>query len=113
MKRRSHRIYDIAKRLLDVACSALLMLLLGPLLAVLAIAVRLQLGSPVFFTQERPGLKGRPFTLYKFRTMGVPDPGLSAAAAVGTDDARLTRFGRILRASVARRAPGTPQRAQR
>ena len=84
------------KRLLDFTASLLLMVLLAPVFALLGIAVALDVGRPIFFRQERPGLHARPFTLVKFRTMrgagrGEPD--------TGTDEARLTPFGRWLRAT--------------
>lgn len=67
-----------------------------PLLAALALIVRLQLGSPVLFTQRRPGLRGRPFMLVKFRTMiDARDSGRLDTP----DSERLTRFGRLLRAT--------------
>jgi lipopolysaccharide/colanic/teichoic acid biosynthesis glycosyltransferase len=67
-----------------------------PLLAGLALIVRLQLGSPVLFTQRRPGLHGRPFMLVKFRTMTeVGDSGQLEMP----DSERLTRFGHVLRAT--------------
>ncbi|MFB3902794.1 MAG: sugar transferase [Acidobacteriota bacterium] len=84
------------KRAIDVALSASSLVLLSPLLAVLAILVRLLLGSPVLFRQERPGLNGRAFTLYKFRTM------LESRDSEGRylpDGDRLTRFGRFLRST--------------
>ena len=84
------------KRLLDVAGSLLLLVLLSPVMLVIAIRVRLDLGSPVLFRQVRPGYHGRPFTLYKFRTMGGATTG---EAAVQTDDERLTGFGRWLRST--------------
>jgi len=59
----------LIKRLLDVLVSALLLVLLSPLMALVAILVRLRMGSPVFFLQRRPGLHGEPFVIYKFRTM--------------------------------------------
>lgn len=84
------------KRSFDLLAGAALIVLLSPVLAAIAIAVRLKLGAPVLFTQVRPGLHGRPFTIYKFRTMldardqhGQPLP----------DEVRLTRFGRLLRSS--------------
>jgi sugar transferase EpsL len=86
----------ITKRVFDLVVAATALLLLSPVLAVVAIAVRFALGSPVLFRQERPGLDGRPFTLVKFRTMR------DATDAHGNqlDDAqRLTRFGRLLRAT--------------
>ena len=84
----------MAKRLFDIVVAATALLVLSPLLLLVALAVRLDLGSPVLFRQQRPGLRGRPFELVKFRTMRDD-------AAVGTDikgDARrLTRFGAFLR----------------
>ncbi|HKU60778.1 MAG TPA: sugar transferase [Gemmatimonadales bacterium] len=79
------------KRLLDLALAAAGLLLLSPVLLVLAVAVRLALGSPVLFRQARPGLHGRPFTLYKFRSL-LDDP-----TGARSDRERLTRFGAILR----------------
>ena len=84
------------KRLLDVLVAGAALLLLSPLIAAVALLVRLKLGSPVLFKQERPGLRGEPFTLVKFRTM------LDARDADGKprpDEERLTRFGRWLRSS--------------
>lgn len=76
------------KALLDKVVASMLLALAAPLLGVLAIAIRLKLGSPVFFRQSRPGLHGRPFELLKFRTM---------RQIGGSDDERLTRTGRFLR----------------
>jgi lipopolysaccharide/colanic/teichoic acid biosynthesis glycosyltransferase len=86
----------MAKRLSDILVSTLVSLLLSPLLGVLALLVRLKLGSPVLFRQQRPGLHGRPFTLVKFRTMNDKrdDQG-----NLLPDAERLTRFGQFLRAS--------------
>jgi sugar transferase EpsL len=84
------------KRAFDVTVATALLLILLPALAVIAALVRRNLGSPVLFTQVRPGLHGRPFTIYKFRTMG------NAAGPDGRllpDEERLTRFGRFLRSS--------------
>lgn len=84
------------KRLFDVSVALVGLALLWPLLLGVALIVRLTLGSPVFFVQERPGLNGRPFRLCKFRTMH---------AATGSDGrplpdaARLTRLGGFLRAT--------------
>lgn len=84
------------KRALDIILALLSFILFAPLLIGTAIAVRIGLGSPVLFFQERPGLHGRPFRMVKFRTMrdaldkhGNPLP----------DDQRLTRLGRILRST--------------
>jgi lipopolysaccharide/colanic/teichoic acid biosynthesis glycosyltransferase len=94
--KRSHRAYDVVKRLLDIVASAALLVMLSPLLLVIALLVRINLGSPVLFTQHRPGKNGRIFALYKFRTM-KPSPGAASVEAVASDAERLTRFGRILR----------------
>jgi lipopolysaccharide/colanic/teichoic acid biosynthesis glycosyltransferase len=85
------------KRALDLAVSALALLILAPVLAAAALAVLVSLGRPVLFRQVRPGLGGRPFVLYKFRTLRPP----AAPGAEVTDNSpdRETRTGRILRRS--------------
>jgi lipopolysaccharide/colanic/teichoic acid biosynthesis glycosyltransferase len=84
------------KRLFDLLASAMGLLLLAVPLAVLAWQVRRKLGSPVLFTQVRPGLHGQPFKMSKFRTMtDARDP----SGALLPDAQRLTPFGRFLRAS--------------
>ena len=77
------------KRLFDLLGAGLLLLVLAPVIGVTALAVRLALGRPVLFRQERAGRGGRRFTLLKFRSM---------AEGPGSDAARLGRFGRWLRA---------------
>ena len=67
-----------------------------PVLSVVAVLIRLKLGSPVFFHQTRPGLQGRPFRMFKFRTMAE---AYDANGAALPDESRLTKFGRFLRAS--------------
>lgn len=86
----------VIKRSLDVALSALLMVVSLPLLAVIGCAVLMESGSPVFFKQRRGGLNGRPFLIVKFRTMRVLEDGASLSQAT-KDDARVTRLGRLLR----------------
>ena len=88
--------YEAVKRGVDVVVAATALVVLSPVLAATAAAVRLSLGSPVLFTQQRPGRGGRPFRMYKFRTMR------DAADAQGNplpDAERLTRLGRVLRAT--------------
>lgn len=93
MKRRP---YDYVKRCMDITVSLVALILGAPLFLVLALLVRATMGSPVLFSQLRPGLHGKPFRMYKFRTMrdlydenGRPLP----------DELRLTPFGRFLRAT--------------
>jgi lipopolysaccharide/colanic/teichoic acid biosynthesis glycosyltransferase len=61
--------YRVAKRSLDLAASVIGLILVSPILAAVAVAVTIESGGPIFFRQERLGLGGRPFTLYKFRSM--------------------------------------------
>jgi len=84
----------VTKRFFDLLLVISALLGLFPLLCFLAVLIRWKLGSPVFFTQQRPGICGRPFILYKFRTMtdARDDEGNLLPDAV-----RLTSFGRILR----------------
>lgn len=86
----------MGKRILDVAGSALGILLLSPLFLLIAVAVKLDSSGPVFFGQERLGKGGRPFRIYKFRSM-VTDAARLAANVSPTHDPRVTRVGRLLR----------------
>jgi lipopolysaccharide/colanic/teichoic acid biosynthesis glycosyltransferase len=92
MKRRDNDY--IGKYLMDRVCAAIGLIFLSPLLALLVVLVRWRLGSPVFFRGQRPGFKGSPFTLLKFRTMtDARDP----AGNLLPDAGRLTAFGHWLR----------------
>lgn len=94
---RSNSIYrSFAKRAIDIVVSLSLLCLLIWLIAALYVLVRLRLGSPVLFRQQRPGLDGRPFVLVKFRTM---TDARDESGALLPDVVRLTRFGRFLRAT--------------
>jgi sugar transferase EpsL len=84
------------KRLLDVCVAGTGMILLVPVMAATAVAIRLILGRPVLFKQVRPGLAGEPFTLVKFRTMRDLQ---SRNGTLVPDAERLTPLGRFLRAS--------------
>lgn len=84
------------KRVLDAAVSAVLLAVLSPLLAVLAVLVRLKLGSPVLFRQTRPGKDAKPFEMLKFRSM-TDARGLDGALL--PDAERLMPFGRFLRST--------------
>jgi lipopolysaccharide/colanic/teichoic acid biosynthesis glycosyltransferase len=82
------------KRVVDVVVAAALLVLLAPVIAAIAIAIRLTMGSPVLFRQVRPGEREQPFTIVKFRTM-VPAPsGLELSIA---ERDRVTPLGRLLR----------------
>jgi sugar transferase EpsL len=83
-----------AKRAIDVSLVVLTMIVWAPLLVIIALAVRWRLGAPVIFRQRRPGLHGRPFTMFKFRTMTEARDPLGALLP---DADRLTVFGRWLR----------------
>lgn len=84
------------KRPQDFLCALLALIVLSPVLLIIAILVRIKLGAPVLFTQERPGRNGKIFKLYKFRTMLPPKDGIIDPAQ---DAARLTPFGKKLRAT--------------
>ena len=86
---------DAPKRLFDLVIAGGLLIVLSPFLIGLAVLVRSHQGSPVLYRQERPGLGGRPFTIYKFRTMRTED--VDEAGDRIPDDARTTRLGRLLR----------------
>jgi len=84
------------KRLIDILGSATALALLSPVIMATAIAIRLRMGKPILFSQQRPGLHGRPFVMHKFRTM------LDAQGPDGQplpDGQRLTPFGRFLRST--------------
>jgi lipopolysaccharide/colanic/teichoic acid biosynthesis glycosyltransferase len=82
------------RRAFDFGTALMLLLAASPLLALVALAVRLQDGGPVLFRQERIGRHGRPFSLYKFRSMSTGGKGTAITAG---GDRRITRVGRLLR----------------
>jgi putative colanic acid biosynthesis UDP-glucose lipid carrier transferase len=86
------------KRFLDVLTAATGLILFFPLLALTAIAIKLDSPGPIFFRQKRLGFNGRPFPIIKFRTMSVLEDGPLVCQAAESDD-RVTRVGRILRRS--------------
>jgi len=88
--------YGPLKRLFDVLAATLALVILSPLLAGIAIAVRLGSPGPALFRQQRAGRDGRPFTLYKFRTMRLDVDPFGPSPKSG-EDPRLTRLGRWLR----------------
>jgi len=86
--------FQLRKRLLDLTVAVFSVIILSPLLALIGILVRIKIGSPVLFRQLRPGLRGRPFILYKFRTM---TDERDEDGNLLPDGERLTRLGRFLR----------------
>ena len=90
MKRRP---YDFVKRAIDILIAGLALILSLPIQLVVALLVRINLGSPVLFTQQRPGRSGRMFTMYKFRTMRDITEDLVS------DEDRITPFGSWLRST--------------
>ena len=87
---------NVVKRTIDIVCSGLGLIILSPILLITAILIRIKLGSPIFFTQDRVGKDGKIFKMIKFRTMldavdkwGEPLP----------DEERLTPFGKLLRST--------------
>lgn len=85
-----------AKRVFDIGIVLVAAVVAVPLTALVALLVRLKIGSPVFFLQTRPGLNGAPFELIKFRTM---TNAVDADGALRPDAERLTPFGRFLRST--------------
>ena len=88
----------MSKRLFDIAFAGLALLLLCPVLLAVALWVRLDSPGPVFFRQQRVGQGGRPFSIYKFRTMHTGAEAVGPQITVG-QDARITRAGTWLRRS--------------
>ena len=88
--------YAILKRTCDVLIAGMLLVIVSPLLAVIAVAIRRGSPGPAIFRQERAGRDGKPFVLYKFRTMRVHVDPFGPSPRSG-DDPRLTRLGKFLR----------------
>ena len=84
------------KRVIDILSAGLGLLLLSPLMCIVAVLIRQELGSPVFFRQARPGLGGKPFEMIKFRTMRE---AVDAEGNLLPDAARLPPLGRFLRST--------------
>lgn len=88
-------VYQISKRIFDIAASSVALLLSAPAMGVIAILVYRKLGTPIIFSQDRPGKDGRIFRIYKFRTM----LDLDSERGLVTDEYRLTTFGAKLRST--------------
>ncbi len=87
---------EVASRAFDVVVAGLVLLVAWPVLLAVALAIRLTMGSPVLFRQQRAGRRGATFELVKFRTMRTAEPGDDGP---DTDEARLTKLGKVLRAT--------------
>lgn len=95
---RTERFPDpLIKRLLDLGVSLLALILLAPLLALIALALKLSSSAPIFFKQRRVGQYGREFRIYKFTTMTPSSKDTSDTEWTTCQDQRVTRLGRILR----------------
>ncbi len=93
----SHRIYpNFIKPVLDVSLGAILLVLFSPILLIVSLLIRTKLGSPIFFTQERPGKEGKIFKIYKFRTM---NNARNEKGELLPDEVRLTQLGKWIRKS--------------
>lgn len=88
--------HKLLKRLFDIVASAAGLIILSPVFLILIYLIKKNLGSPVFFTQERPGLNGKPFKMIKFRSMR---DAVDAQGNPLPDSERLTPFGKKLRAT--------------
>ena len=85
-----------SKRIFDIVGVLVAGIILAPFILMLSLIVWWKLGKPLFFYQQRPGLHGKPFTMYKFRTMS---DARDRAGNLLPDEQRLTRFGRFLRST--------------
>jgi len=94
---RRKRLQLTAKWLIDRACAALTLVLLAPVFAGIAVAIKLDSPGPVFFRQERVGLDGKPFVVWKFRTMLPNSARPEAGFHVSAVDPGITRVGHFLR----------------
>lgn len=96
IKRKKGFYEKFVKRQLDFILSLIAIIFLSPILLLVAVLVRMKLGSPIIFRQKRPGLDGKIFTLYKFRTMTDQK---DEDGELLSDNVRLTSFGKFLRST--------------
>lgn len=98
---KSSRIFTLfdetLKRILDCVASGLGLIVFSPLFLIIWIAIRLESSGPAIFSQERIGYLGRPFTIYKFRSMRIDSEKDGHPALCSKDDSRLTKVGKFLR----------------
>jgi exopolysaccharide biosynthesis polyprenyl glycosylphosphotransferase len=90
---------QLMKRLLDLSLAAFALVFVLPLFPIIALAVRLSSPGPIFYVQKRTGLNGKPFTLWKFRTMVQDAEKLTGPVLASENDPRVTKVGRFLRAT--------------
>lgn len=91
------RLYEhYIKRILDIILSGMALIILSPIFLIICILVRMRLGSPIIFTQDRPGQNKKIFKMYKFRTM---TDERNEDGKLLADEYRLTRFGKLLRST--------------
>ncbi len=86
-----------AKRIGDILISGTALVLLSPLIGIIALAIRAEDHGPVIFRQTRLTIRGRPFTIWKFRTMKVEDSASGSEVSTAIDDPRITKVGKVLR----------------
>lgn len=86
--------YRFMKRVCDIVGATVMLCLLSPVMAVVALLIRIKLGSPILFKQQRPGRGEKPFNIYKFRTMAEL---YDAQGQLLSDDLRYTKFGGMIR----------------
>ena len=91
--------YKSIKRLLDIVLSLFMLIVLSPFLIIIAILIKLDSKGPVIFKQKRIGLNGKVFEIYKFRTMCVGAEQMKGGVYSDNSDPRITKIGRILRAT--------------
>jgi putative colanic acid biosysnthesis UDP-glucose lipid carrier transferase len=87
------------KRAFDIVIAGFSLLVLSPLMAIVALAIKLQDGGPILYTPVRLGVNNKPFKLYKFRSMKVNDNAVNGTQSTVVNDERITRLGRFLRKS--------------
>lgn len=91
--------YRYIKRMLDVVIATLTLIILSPLMAFTAVAVKLESDGPAIFKQDRLGLNGKVFKIYKFRSMCQGAEHTGTGVYSGADDMRVTKVGKIIRAT--------------
>lgn len=97
--KKGEKMYKYIKRLLDILVSAFAVIILSPLMVITAMAVKLESEGPALFKQDRLGLDGKVFKIYKFRSMCQGAEHTGTGVYSGADDMRVTKVGKIIRAT--------------